>query len=160
MKKLIAILTIAIVLVGAVFADAPANGDTASLNITCTIVEVQPTLTLLGATASDGTFANADVAFGPLAANATSIKAYFKVSYTAYRWNKVVSVGASATNLTSADTDTVATPTVSTITTPSKSFKGAAGAAGEFASFDVSYTTTNLSSGSYTATVTITYTVE
>ena len=162
MKKIIAILVTMIVLAGAVFAAAPTNNSTASLNITCTIAEIQPTLTLEGATSANGTFANADVAFGELEEGVNSITAYFRVSYTKYRWNKTVTVSAAAGNLTSTTTDTVATPNSAnpTVENASKIFKGCAGNPGTFANFSVSYNTTNLSAGSYSATVTITYSVE
>ncbi|HAN43284.1 MAG TPA: hypothetical protein DCP98_07670 [Sphaerochaeta sp.] len=162
MKKLITILAVMIVLVGAVFAAAPANGDTDSLNVTLTIAEVQPTLTLMGCTTSNGTFAHADVAFGSLAADATSITAYFRVDYTAYRWNKSITVSAAAGNLTSETVDDTAAPNTTTpdVANATKNFSGAAGAAGSFATFNVTWNVASLSAASYTAPVTITYTVE
>ena len=164
MKKLITILAVMIVLVGAVFADAPANNSTASLDITCVINEIQPTLTLEGSTAVDGTFANAEVAFGTLANNVESITAYFRVAYSAYRWNKSITVSAAAGDLNPQTTGvtTKASPDSAspTVTNPTKDFSGAAGQAGTFATFNVTYNVASLSSGSYKATVTVTYTVE
>lgn len=160
MKKLITILAIMIVLVGAVFADVPAN---ASLDITCVIHEIQPTLTLEGSK-DNSTFANAEVAFGTLADDETSITAYFRVAYSAYRWNKSVSVSAAAGDLEpqTSGVTTKASPNSAnpTVTDPTKDFSGAAGSAGTFATFSVTYNVASLSSGSYKATVTVTYTVE
>lgn len=161
MKKLITILAVMVVLVGAVFADAPANGATDSLNVTLTIAEVQPTLTLMGSK-DNSTFSHADVAFGSLAADATSITAYFRVDYTAYRWNKSITVSAAAGNLTSETVDDTAAPNTTTpdVANATKNFSGAAGAAGSFATFNVTWNVASLSAASYTAPVTITYTVE
>ena len=52
MKKLIAVLVIAIVLVGAVFADTAVTTGNEELLIKCTITPVEPTFTLVGAVAS------------------------------------------------------------------------------------------------------------
>ena len=74
MKKLIAILTIAIVLVGAVFADpAPVNGSdsngSAAIDVKCVIGEQHPTFQLLAKTiTTQATGDNGDVLFSDVAA--------------------------------------------------------------------------------------------
>ncbi|HAN43285.1 MAG TPA: hypothetical protein DCP98_07675 [Sphaerochaeta sp.] len=156
MKKVLAILAILVVFSFIAFAD-----DSATLNITLTIEAVPPTLTLMGST-DNSTFSHADVAFGSLAANASTITAYFRVDYTAYRWNKSITVSAAAGSLTSTTVADTADPdsTTPTVTNATKDFSGAAGAAGSFATFSVTWNVANLSAASYSAPVTVTYTVE
>ncbi len=156
MKKVLTILAILVV-----FTFIALANDTATLNITLTIEEDQPELTLMGST-DNSTFRHADVAFGTLAANATQVKAYFRVDHTAYRWNKSITVSAAAGNLTSTTVSDTAAPdsTTPTVTDATKDFSGAAGAAGSFATFNVTWNVANLSAASYSASVTVTYTVE
>ncbi len=161
MKKVIAML--AILMVFACSAFAITNGDEASLLVTLTIRESEPVLTLLGSSDNGATYNTTDVAFGTLSDSAIEegIKAYFKVQYGAYRWNKSITVSARATDLTNTDATitTTGAATVSTITNPTMSFSGTSDEGGEFASFNVSYDTTGLASGEYTSTVTVIYTI-
>lgn len=70
-----------------------ASETTSTLNLSLFIDEIQPVLTLEGSTENnDSSFENADVAFGDLDAGVESITAYFRVSYTDYRWDSSVTV--------------------------------------------------------------------
>ena len=61
MKKLIAILAIAIVLAGAVFADTETNLGKEELLVKCTITPVEPTFSLVGAVATSQPDSSADL---------------------------------------------------------------------------------------------------
>ena len=139
-----------------------ASETTSTLKLSLVIDEIQPVLTLEGSTENnDSSFENADVAFGDLDAGVESITAYFRVSYTDYRWDSSVTVYAVAGDLESESTTTTSSPDFSepTVENDTMDFSGTPGSAGYFATFDVTWNTSGLATGEYSATVTVTFTV-
>ncbi len=157
MKKVIAMLAILMVFACAAF--AVTSGETASLFITLTIEEGDPSMALLGSTSKNGEYKPADVAFGTLTEADVKKIAYFKVQYGAYSSSKTITVSATATALACEDTTTTGAASVSAITDATMNFGEGDGTAGEFAAFNVTYSTAGLAPGYYTSTVQVIYTI-
>ena len=172
MKKLVIVLTVLIAVLTSAFAGttsaAVTNGASQSLDVKCTINENIPKFQLVASKTATGTFEGSDLVYENDAL-LSGITAYFKVSYVgsdsskAIRWNKTVTVAASATALTGTNGNTATVDSsVSTITNDSKNFKNSIGKTGDFGSFNVTWTPSNadsLPADTYSATVTVTFTV-
>ena len=175
MKKCVIVLVVLMAVLTSAFAATSSavqveSNDTQSINVTCPISENIPKFQLVACTTSNGTYGGSDLTYSNDAVLDTAgITAYFKVKYEgtdtskAIRWDHSVTVTAEATDLKGANnaSSTIA-KTVSSVTGGNKSFKSGIGKTGEFASFNVNWKTStpdDLPADSYSATVTVTFTV-